>query len=145
MPLIPNTGRRASRAPPWSLFLHHPLKIYPRAMLRTRALLRAQLLTRSYATASSPHALVFLEHNQGVIDPSSLSALTAATQLGGKVTGLIVGDPEQVNSVLEKAKKHVRLNGYLRQAQPTLHFPGSMVSVHSSTLLPRGTNTQSRR
>ena len=114
-------------------------------MLRTRAILRAQSLTRSYATASSPHALVFLEHNQGVIDPSSLSALTAATQLGGKVTGLIVGDSEQVNSVLEKAKKHVRLNEHLRQAQPTLHSPGSTVSARSSTPLPRGTNTRSQR
>lgn len=105
-------------------FLHHPPKFKPEVMLRARAILRAQTLTRSYATASLPHALVFLEHNHGVIDPGSLSALTAATQLGGKVTGLIVGDSEQVNSVLDKAKKHVRLYGYLQQAQPTLHSPG---------------------
>jgi len=78
-------------------------------MLRTRAIFRAQSLTRAYATTTSPHALVFLEHDKGVIDSGSLSALTAATQLGGKVTGLIVGDSEQVNSVLGKAKKHVRL------------------------------------
>lgn len=77
-------------------------------MLRTRAFIRVQSLTRSYATASSPHALVFLEHNQGVVDSGSLSALTAAAQLGGRVTGLIIGDAEQVNSVLEKAKKHVK-------------------------------------
>lgn len=113
-------------------------------MLRTRAIFRLQLLTRSYATAPSPHALVYLEHNQGVIDSGSLSALTAATQLGGKVTGLIVGDSEQVNSVLGNAKKHVRLFGYLRQTHQILRSPGSMVSTHSSTPLPRGTNTQSR-
>lgn len=110
-------------------------------MLRTRAILRAQSLTRAYVTASSPHALVFLEHAHGAIDPGSLSALTAATRLGGKVTGLIVGDSEQVDSVLEKAKKHVRPYGYLQQAQPTLHSPGSMVSTHSSTLLPHSTST----
>jgi electron transfer flavoprotein alpha subunit len=64
---------------------------------------------------------VFLEHNQGVIDSGSLSALTAATQLGGKVTGLIVGDSDQVNSVLEKVKKHVKIPGYLREDNSTLN------------------------
>ena len=88
-------------------------------MLRARALPRVQSLTRTYATAPSPHALVFLEHNQGVIDSGSLSALTAATQLGGKVTGLIIGDSEQVSSVIEKAKKHVNFHGYLRKAHST--------------------------
>ena len=114
-------------------------------MLRTRALLRVQSLTRSYATASSPHALVFLEHNQGVIDSGSLSALTAATQLGGRVTGLIVGDSEQVSSVLDKAKKHVKFSGYLRQAHPTLYSPGLTASTHSSIPLPQNTSIQSRR
>ena len=118
---------------------------YSSTMLRTRAIFRVQSFTRSYTAAPSPHALVFLEHNQGVIDSGSLSALTAATQLGGKVTGLVVGDSEQVNSVLENAKKHVRLFGYPWQAHQILHSPGSMVSAHSSTPLPRGINTQFRR
>ncbi|KAF7315433.1 putative electron transfer flavoprotein subunit alpha [Mycena indigotica] len=60
---------------------------------------------RAYSTPSSPHALVLLEHRNGVIDAGSLSALTAAEQLGGQVTGLIVGAPEHVSGVIEKAKK----------------------------------------
>lgn len=92
-------------------------------MLRTRALLRVQSLTKSYATASSPHALVFLEHNQGVIDSGSLSALTAATQLGGRVTGLIVGDSEQVSSVLDKAKKIDGLDSLIHSASPKYKHP----------------------
>ncbi len=77
-------------------------------MLRARSLVTAhRLFTRAYATAHSPHALVFLEHKDGVIEPSSLSALTAAQQLGGSVTGLVVGGPDQVPTVLERAKKYI--------------------------------------
>ena len=74
-------------------------------MLRLRPALRAATLSRRYATASGPHALVFLEHRDGAIDSGSLSALTAAQQLGGQVTGLIVGAPDQVRGVVEKAQK----------------------------------------
>ena len=49
--------------------------------------------------------MVFLEHREGVIDSGSLSALTAAQQLGGQVTGLVIGAPDQVKNVVEKAKK----------------------------------------
>ena len=77
-------------------------------MLRARSLVTAhRLFTRAYATAHSPHALVFLEHKDGVIEQSSLSALTAAQQLGGPVTGLVVGGPDQVPAVLEGAKKYI--------------------------------------
>ncbi|KAF5370855.1 hypothetical protein D9758_001881 [Tetrapyrgos nigripes] len=62
------------------------------------------LFARAYASPSSPHALLFLDHRKGVIDPGSLSALTAASQLGGQVTGLVVGANDHVSSVLEKAK-----------------------------------------
>ncbi|KAJ3809161.1 DHS-like NAD/FAD-binding domain-containing protein [Lentinula lateritia] len=62
-------------------------------------------LTRNYASGPSPHALVFLEHRQGDIDSGSLSALTAASQLGGKVAGLVVGSSEFVPAVVDKAKK----------------------------------------
>ena len=74
-----------------------------------RSIIAARALSRSYATAAPPHDLVFLEHRQGVLDPGSLSALTAAEQLGGKVTGLVVGAPEHVEGVVEKAKKSVLL------------------------------------
>jgi electron transfer flavoprotein alpha subunit len=74
-------------------------------MLRTRALAGHRALIRAYATSPSPHALVFLEHRAGVIESASLSALTAAKQLGGQVTGLIVGAPEDVEIIVDKAKK----------------------------------------
>ncbi|KAH8119265.1 electron transfer flavoprotein, alpha subunit [Phellopilus nigrolimitatus] len=76
-------------------------------MLRSRLLRPAQtvIFSRSYATGISPHALVFIEHRSGVIDSGSLSALTAAEQLGGKVTGLIVGGTDEVKLAVEKAKK----------------------------------------
>jgi electron transfer flavoprotein alpha subunit len=48
-----------------------------------------------------------LEHQQGVIEPGSRSALTAASQLGGKVTGLLVGGPEQVPRAVDQAKRQV--------------------------------------
>lgn len=58
-------------------------------------------------TASSPHALVFLEHRGGVIDSGSLSALSAAEILGGKVSALVVGSSDHVQGVVENAKKYV--------------------------------------
>jgi electron transfer flavoprotein alpha subunit len=75
-------------------------------MLKARISMLNRVLARSYATAASPHALVFLEHRQGDLDSASLSALTAASQLGGHVTGLIVGSPEEMPSVVEKAKRY---------------------------------------
>ena len=80
---------------------------------------------RSYATAASPHALVFIEHQAGAIESGSLAALTAATQLGGKVTGLIVGAPEEVKQGLDKAKRYV---------QSQVH-PQSITSVFRLTRL----------
>ncbi|KAG9002442.1 Electron transfer flavoprotein alpha-subunit [Tulasnella sp. 427] len=43
-------------------------------------------------------------HNDGVINAGTLSALTAASKLGGEVTGLAVGAPEAVKDVVEKAQ-----------------------------------------
>ena len=77
-------------------------------MLRSQLLARPArtlVFSRTYATATSPHALVFLEHREGTIDSGSLSALTAAQQLGGQVTGLVVGAPDQVKGVIEQARK----------------------------------------
>ena len=87
------------------------------AMLRTtlrksippRRLLTLPNHVRTYATpAGSTHALVFIEHRDGDLDSGSLSALTAASQLGGKVTGLVVGG-EGVGGVVEKARKWVHI------------------------------------
>jgi electron transfer flavoprotein alpha subunit len=75
-------------------------------MLRVQISQLNRVLARSYATAAPPHALVFLEHRQGDLDSASLSALTAASQLGGQVTGLVVGSPEEVPSVVEKARRY---------------------------------------
>ncbi|KAG6372282.1 DHS-like NAD/FAD-binding domain-containing protein [Boletus reticuloceps] len=76
-------------------------------MFRIRLATLSKVFARSYATSPSLHALVFLEHRDGELESASLSALTAASRLGGKVTGLIAGAPDQVPSVLDKAKKHV--------------------------------------
>jgi hypothetical protein len=78
-----------------------------RNMLRARSILTShRFITRAYATATSPHALIFLEHKDGTIESGSLSALTAAQQLGGTVTGLVVGGPDQIPTVLESVKKY---------------------------------------
>jgi electron transfer flavoprotein alpha subunit len=74
-------------------------------MLRTSLKRVHHSALRFYATAASPRALLFLEHSNGNIESGSLSALTAAKQLGGEVTGILVGDSSSVGPVLEKAKK----------------------------------------
>lgn len=66
---------------------------------------RLRPLYRYYATSPGPHALVFLEYREGVIDSGSLSAVNAAQQLGGQVTGLVVGSTEQVKGVVQRAKQ----------------------------------------
>jgi len=67
-----------------------------------------RFVRRAYSTTviAPPHALVFLEHRKGVLDSASLSALTAAHQLGGNVTGLVIGSEEHVQDVVGKAKKY---------------------------------------
>lgn len=60
---------------------------------------------RFYSTASAPSALLYIEHRSGSIETGSLSALTAAKQLGGSVTGVVVGTPGEVENVAEKATK----------------------------------------
>ncbi|TDL26227.1 electron transfer flavo protein, alpha subunit [Rickenella mellea] len=74
-------------------------------MLRLCLLRPRAILFRAYATSPSPHALLFIEHQGGEVESASLSALTAAGQLGGKVTGLVVGGPGEVEGVVEKARK----------------------------------------
>jgi electron transfer flavoprotein alpha subunit len=77
----------------------------PRSTITTIRQLITRSGSRSYATASSPKTLVYLEHVNGNLESGSLSALTAASQLGGEVTGILVGGSSEVQSVLEKAKK----------------------------------------
>ncbi|KAF9469878.1 DHS-like NAD/FAD-binding domain-containing protein [Collybia nuda] len=74
-------------------------------MLRARSYIGSRVFSRFYATPASPHALVLLEHRQGILDSGSLSALTAANQLGGQVTGLVIGAPDHVQGILDQAKK----------------------------------------
>jgi electron transfer flavoprotein alpha subunit len=63
---------------------------------------------RGYATSTaSTHALVLLEQRKGVLDAGSLSALSAAQQLGGEVTGLVIGSADDVQKAVESAKKLV--------------------------------------
>lgn len=104
-------------------------------MLCARPLLSSRrLITRAYATATSPHALVLLEHKDGAIESASLSALTAAQQLGGAVTGLVIGSPDQVPAVLERAKKLKGLSSVLHSASPQY---GSKVPEIVSPLLEK--------
>ncbi|PVG02922.1 putative electron transfer flavo protein alpha chain precursor [Serendipita vermifera] len=73
---------------------------------------------------ASTHALVFLEHSNGVVEPASLSALAAASQLGssdGKITGVVVGNKEEVEKVLPTVKK-------LRGINSVLHSSSSLYS-----------------
>ncbi|KAK0212885.1 DHS-like NAD/FAD-binding domain-containing protein [Desarmillaria ectypa] len=92
-------------------------------MLRLGAVHRAyRPLVRAYATPASPHALVLLEHRAGVLDSGSLSALTAATHLGGQVTGLIISGPDGA-SVVEKAKKLKGLTGLLHSTSELYSAP----------------------
>jgi len=84
-----------------------------------RSILLGKAFVRTYASAPSPHALVYLEHRGGQLDSGSLSALTAATQLGGPVTGLVVGSQEEVPKVVEKAKSLKGLTTLLHSSSPS--------------------------
>lgn len=62
--------------------------------------------TRRAFSTSTPKldALVYLEHRDGKLNQGSLSALTAAQKVDGKVVGLVAGS-ENVDSVIAEAKK----------------------------------------
>jgi electron transfer flavoprotein alpha subunit len=92
-------------------------------MLRAHRTFRLAQTLRTYATAAQPHALVLLEHKQGVLDASSLSALTAARALGGQVTGLVLGASEDVKGVLDEAKKYLTRGYRTRATDPPPGFP----------------------
>ncbi|KAF8971843.1 DHS-like NAD/FAD-binding domain-containing protein [Flammula alnicola] len=92
-------------------------------MLRTSSIFCRRAFARSYATAASPHALVFLEHRGGVIDSGSLSALTAAEQLGGEVSALVVGSSEHVQGVVDTVKKLKGVTSVLHSTSPQYAEP----------------------
>ncbi|CAE6486247.1 unnamed protein product [Rhizoctonia solani] len=86
-----------------------------------RAVLPSARLVRTYATpAGSSNTLLFLEHSHGAIEPASLSALTAAQQLKGKVTVLVVGGEDaEVQKVVEEAKKLEGVSKVVFASAPT--------------------------
>ncbi|KAG7098808.1 hypothetical protein E1B28_000713 [Marasmius oreades] len=82
-------------------------------LLAGRRILVCKHALRAYATTSTPRVLIFLEHRQGAIESGSLSALTAAGQLGGTVTGLVVGASSQIPGVVDKLQKFKGLSSLL--------------------------------
>ncbi|KAF8599468.1 putative electron transfer flavoprotein alpha chain precursor [Ceratobasidium sp. AG-I] len=80
-----------------------------------------RLLARTYATpAGSPRTLLFIEYTDGAIDAASLSALTAAKELKGEVTALVVGGEEgEVKTIVEEAKKLDGVSHVLFASAPT--------------------------
>jgi electron transfer flavoprotein alpha subunit len=92
-------------------------------MLRTSSIFCRRAFARTYATATSPHALVFLEHRGGIIDSGSLSALTAAEQLGGQVSALVVGSSEHFPGVVDKVKRLKGVTFVLHSTSPQYASP----------------------
>ncbi|GJJ06241.1 hypothetical protein Clacol_000432 [Clathrus columnatus] len=113
---------------------------------------------RRYASSLHTNTLVYLEHHNGELDHGSLSALTAARELGGNVTGLVLSKPEFISDIIEKAKKLKGLNTLLHASSPLYTPPlpeavaplirellssssfSHVVSAHSSSargILPR--------
>ncbi|KAG8899201.1 Electron transfer flavoprotein alpha-subunit [Tulasnella sp. 403] len=78
---------------------------------------------RYLSTSGGPSSLLLIEHSGSKIDAGSLSALTAASQLGGEVTGLVVGAPEEVKSVVEQAKRLKGLSKVLHASSPQYAAP----------------------
>ena len=98
-PNIPN-----SEIPPRD----HPLvsTTSQRTTMFSRATLRSSLVAqRGYATLTTPNTLILLEHKADAIVPATLNAITAAKQLGGNLTALIVGEEAETKAVVDKAKK----------------------------------------
>ena len=78
----------------------------PSPML-SRTLKLAPHRTQWSRLASTSSSLLLIEHSGGNIEGGTLSALTAASALGGSVTGLVIGGPEEVKAISEKARKCV--------------------------------------
>ena len=79
--------------------------------LRSSAVRSTFAAQRSYATeAGAIKALLFLEHRDGKLNPGSLNALSAATALGGEVTGLVTGEGDAAQKVADAAKRSACLD-----------------------------------
>ena len=61
------------------------------------------------AFSSSPSSLastlLFVEHRKGEINPTTLSALTAAQKLGGDIHAAVVGSADQIEGVADAVAK----------------------------------------
>ena len=68
----------------------------------------------TYATAHSSRALVLLEHECGVTEPSSLSALMAVQRHGVSLTGLVVRRSRSSANCPQRAKKYIHVEMLLR-------------------------------
>lgn len=73
----------------------------------TLRVLNKVAVARGYASAATtPSALVLLEHRGSHLVPATFNAVTAARKLGGKVTGLIVsGSESDSQGAVEQAQK----------------------------------------
>lgn len=80
-------------------------------------MLARQVLRRAASSAKSPRSLstlVVAEHNQSEVSGATLSAVTAATQIGGDVTLLVLGS--QAAGVADKAAKIAGVSSVLLAA-----------------------------
>ncbi|KAG9029681.1 Electron transfer flavoprotein alpha-subunit [Tulasnella sp. JGI-2019a] len=79
--------------------------------------------SRLASTSGGPSSLLLIEHQDGKINAGTLSALTAASQMGGEVTGLVVGSSEDVKGILASAKKLKGLTKVLHSSSPLYGSP----------------------
>ncbi len=59
----------------------------------------------STSRPSLASTLLFIEHKKGEINPTTLSAVTAAGKLGGDVHGVVVGTESEIEQAADKASK----------------------------------------
>ncbi|WFD01560.1 Electron transfer flavoprotein alpha-subunit [Malassezia obtusa] len=80
---------------------------------------------RTFASSSSrlANTLLFVEHKKGEINPASLSALTAASKLGGDVHALVVGKSDEAKSIADKAAKVSGLAKVLVASSDAFGYP----------------------
>jgi electron transfer flavoprotein alpha subunit len=67
---------------------------------------------RAFSSSRSALAntLLFVEHKKGKLNPTSLSAVTAAQKLGGDVHAVVVGSESEVEAAADQVTKCVPLS-----------------------------------